>query len=119
MNAAVMDLERSWIAMGRHRKPDALSNAEHQRNHVARHGLKLIRVTPSVAEALRAACIRTGDPISKVLRDALEALSLRLDQQAKEVAMAKLSAEPPALKKPRRKRVQPFTTEVPDLFSRE
>jgi len=105
--------------MGRHRKPDALSNAEHQRNHVARHGLKLIRVTPVVAEALRAACKRTGDPISKVLLDALQALSLRLEQQAKEVAMAKLEAAPPAPSKPRRKHAQPPTTKAPDLFSEE
>ncbi|RVT89260.1 hypothetical protein EOD42_25580 [Rhodovarius crocodyli] len=105
--------------MGRHRKPDALSNAEHQRNHVARHGLKLIRVTPAVHEALHAACKRTGDPISRVLLDALQALSMRLDQQAKEVALAKLEATPPAPTKPRRKRARPPKINAPDLFSGE
>jgi hypothetical protein len=119
MDAALLALERSWIAMGRHRKPDALSNAEHQRNHVARHGLKLIRVTPAVAEALRAACKRTGDPISKVLLDALQALSLRLDQQAKEVAMAKLEAAPSAPNTRRSKPRQLPKPQTPDLFSEE
>jgi hypothetical protein len=105
--------------MGRHRKPDALSNAEHQRNHVARHGLKLIRVTPVVAEALHAACKRTGAPISKVLLDALEALSVRLDQQEREVAMASLKAMPVAPVKRRSKSTQPSKPKAPDLFSGE
>lgn len=60
--------------MGRHRKPDALTNAEHQRRHVARHKLMTVKVVPEVAAALAAARTRLGLTTNPILLAALIAL---------------------------------------------
>jgi len=60
--------------LGRHRKPDALTNAEHQRRHAARHKLVTVKVVPEVAAALAAARTRLGLTTNSILLAALNAL---------------------------------------------
>ncbi|MCW8087673.1 hypothetical protein [Sabulicella glaciei] len=67
--------------MGRPRKPEALSNAEHQRKHVREHGLKTIRVTPAVAALLKEARKRTKLTNDKVIHRGLVALLAEIERE--------------------------------------
>jgi predicted DNA-binding protein len=75
--------------MGRHRKPDALSNAEHHRRHVQKHGLKSLRITPEVAEALSIARDRTKRTKNQILLSALTAYLASMDGEGMPVAGVK------------------------------
>ena len=101
--------------MGRRKKPDAFTDAEHQRRYVARHGLVTIKVTPEVVELLRAARVRRRLSTSPVLMAALQALNSADLAAAREVAA--LPNGPRSLGQPARtsRKPKPVSLE-PDLF---
>jgi hypothetical protein len=98
--------------MGRHRKPDALSNAEHQRRHVQKHGLKSLRITPEVAEALSIARERTKRSKNQVLLSALTAYLASMDGGGMPAVGVK-----PRLRAAKAARKSPSVSNQPSLFS--
>ena len=98
--------------MGRHRKPDALSNAEHQRRHVQKHGLKSLRITTEVAEALSIARERTKRTKNQVLLSALTACLAGMDSEGAPVVGVK-----PRLRAAKGSRQSLPVSNQPSLFS--
>jgi hypothetical protein len=98
--------------MGRHRKPDALSNAEHQCRHVQKHGLKSLRITPEVAGALSVARERTKRTKNQVLLSALTAYLASMDGGGMPVVGVK-----PRLRTSKASQKSPSVSNQPSLFS--
>ncbi len=72
--------------MGRRKDPNALTNAQHQRTHVALYKLVTIKITPQVAEVLRAARTRTKLSTNPVLMAAFKALLAAEEDASRAVA---------------------------------